>query len=146
MSQLDDWVSAEFQNLAELINEYDEYLFLEMVPVAEQANLIDKSQVFRIVDDRTKTVVMYADSLSNPQAILAKLWTADNTKNDPFAEMMANNMAAKALALKKRRDEEEHLRDFAAFVVANTKSRWVHDGQVWDDQFNNLGSVRKTIV
>lgn len=146
MSEVDEWVSAEFQRLAEIINDYDEYLFLEMVPVAEHQHLIDKSKVFRIVDDRTKKIVLYADSLSNPKEILTRLWSMDSTRGNVLSRLDAVNAAEEALRLKEQLDIREAQMDFSAFIVANTKSRWVHEGRVRDDEFRDLGSVRKHIV
>lgn len=145
MSDVDAWVSAEFERLAQVINDYDQYLFLEMVPVAEQANLIDKSQVFRIVDDRTKKIVLYADSLSNPADILARLWSMDSTRGNVLRRLDARNAAVEALRLKEQMDEREAAMDFSAFIIKNTKSRWTHQGRVRDDEFRDLGPVRKVV-
>lgn len=138
------WVSEEFSRLAQVINDYDHNLFLEMVPVADQKDLIDKSKVFRIVDDSNKKIVMYADSLSNPPEILAKLWSMDKKGGDVVARLDAHNAAVEALRLRNRLDEEEAAKDFSAFVIKNTKSRWTHNGGVYDDEFRSLGS--KTTV
>lgn len=146
MSHVDDWVSAEFQRLAEIINDYDPDLYLEMVPVAEQVNLIDKSKVFRIVDDKRKKIVMYADSLSNPVDILARLWSMDQAHNNVVANLDARNAALEALKLKEELDRKEAIKDFVAFVGGNTKSRWHHDGRVRDEEFRDLGPVRRHIT
>jgi hypothetical protein len=146
MSNVDEWVSAEFQNLAELINQYDQHLWLEWIPPEHQKDLLDKSKVFRIVDDRTNTIVMYADSLSNPQDILAQLWSKDCSKNDVVAQMDARNAAMEALRNKQIIDEREARKDFAAFVFKNTKSRWVHEGRVKDDEFRDLGPKQRHIT
>lgn len=145
MSEIDEWVSAEFQRLAEVINDYDEYLFLEMVPVAEQEKLNDKSKVFRIVDDRTKKVVLYADSLSNPADILARLWSMDSKYGNVLSRLDTHNAAVEALRLKEQIDKREAAKDFSAFIIKNTKSRWQHNGRVRDDEFRDLGPVRKVI-
>jgi hypothetical protein len=140
------WVSAEFQRLAEVINDYDHNLFLEWIPPEQHANLVDKSKVFRIVDDRTKTIVMYFDSLANPQEILTRLYLADQSHVDPVAEMEARNIASQRLELQKKLEEREAQKDLTLFIARNTKSRWTHNGRVRDEQFNDLGPVRKTIV
>lgn len=142
---LNEWVSAEFQRLAEVINDYDHNLFLEMVPTEQQQHLIDKSKVFRIVDDRTKSIVMYADSLANPADILARLWSMDATRGNVLSRIDAKNAAVEALRLKEQLDAREAAKDFSAFVFKNTKSRWVHAGRVRDDEFRDLGAVRTVI-
>lgn len=139
MSLADEWVSAEFQRLAEIVNEYDSYLFLEYIPPERQIDLMDKKQCFRIIDTRTNSVALTADSLSNPADILAKLWANDGMHGSVSARMDARNAAIKALDLKKQLDEREAMMDFVGFIAKNTKSRWEHDGKIYDDQFRNLG-------
>jgi hypothetical protein len=146
MSFVDDYVSAEFQRLADTVNDYDPDLFLEMIPIAEQEHLIDKSKVFRIVDDRLKTVVMTFDSLANPTDILAGLWSRDLKHGDVIGRMDKRNAAIEALRLKEKIDEAEAIKDFTAFVGKNTKSRWHHEGRVKDDEFRDLGPVRSHIT
>lgn len=142
---VDVWVSAEFERLAQVINDYDPYLFLEMVPVAAQKDLIDKKKVFRIVDDRNKKIVMYAESLARPDEILAALWSMDQVHGNVIVRMDTLNAAQEALKLKAQMDEREELKEFVAFVGKNTKSRWTHEGRVRDDEFRDLGPVRTVI-
>lgn len=142
MSSIDAWVSAEFERLAQVINDYDEYLYLEMVPVAEQQNLTDKTKVFRIKDDRNGSIVLYADSLANPADILARLWSMDSKHGNVLARVDAHNAAVEALKLKEQIDEREQRKDFALFVFKNQKNSWVHNGRKRDSDFRDLGSVR----
>lgn len=144
-SHIDDYVSQEFQNLAEVINDYDQHLFLEMVPVAEQKNLIDKSKVFRIIDDRNNKIVLYSDSLSTPQDILARLWSMDQVHGNVVANLDARNAAVQALQMRKNLDEIEAQKDFVLFLAKNTKSRWKHEGRMRDEHFRDLGSASKVI-
>jgi len=145
VNQIDEWISQEFQNLAEVLSDYDPYLALEMVPLAEWDKLIDKSKVFRVIDTRKNQIVLYADSLASPQDILARVWSMDQNKNNVVANLDARNAAAQALQMRKNLDEIEAQKDFALFVAKNQKSRWVHEGRVKDEHFRDLGSVRKVI-
>jgi hypothetical protein len=145
MNHIDEWVSAEFQNLAEVINDYDHYLYLEMVPVADQRNLIDKSKVFRVVDTRNNKIVLYADSLTTPQDILARLWSMDQTHGNVVVNMDARNAAIKALDMRKKMDEMEAQKDLVLFIAKNQRSRWHHAGRVRDEHFRDLGPVSKVI-
>ena len=145
MSEADAWVSAEFQRLAQVINDYDSNLFLEMVPKEHWDDLLDKKKIFRIVDDRTKTIVMYFSALTEPQKILAELWSRDLHHNDVIGRMDKQNAAAEALRMRSWLDEKEAAKDFSAFIVKNTKSRWQHEGRIRDDEFRDLGPVRKVI-
>jgi hypothetical protein len=146
MSNLDQWVSAEFQRLAQVVYDYDNDLEFQMVPLEEQHKLVDKSQVFRIVDTRNKKIVMYADSLCNPQEILTRLFCMDQAKGNVLAKLDAQNAAAEALRNEAWIEEREALKDLALFISKNTKSRWTHEGRVRDDEFRDLGPVKKVIT
>jgi len=139
MSQADAWVSAEFQRLAEVLSDYDPILALEMVPVAEWDNLIDKSKVFRVIDTHRNRIVLYADSLANPQDILARVWSMDQRYNKVIVNLDAQNRAAEALQLKRHEDEMAAKKDFAMFIAKNTKSRWIYNDRIKDEHFRDLG-------
>ena len=146
VDQIDEWVSAEFQNLAEVLSDYDPYLALEMVPRAEWGNLIDKSKVFRVVDTKRNKIVLYANQLANPQEILARIWSMDQTYNKVVKNLNAANDAALALQMKKHNDEIEAEKDLVLFIANNQKSRWVHEGRVKDEHFRDQGPVRTHIT
>lgn len=142
----DEWVSQEFQNLAHVLNDYDENLFLEMVPKEHWDDLIDKSKIFRVVDTKRNAIVCYASVIDSPQDILARVWTMDQDKNDVVAQMDAKNRAAEALMLNKHAEELEAQKDLSLFIAKNTKSRWKHEGRMRDEHFNDLGPARTHIT
>jgi hypothetical protein len=146
MDLVGEWISAEFQRLAEVLSDYDPYLALEMVPVAEWDHLVDKSKVFRVVDTKRNKIVLFADSLANPQDILARVWSMDQQYNKVIPNLDAKNNAIRALELRKHQDEIDAQKDLVLFIAKNTKSRWVHEGRVRDEHFRDLGSVRKHIT
>ena len=146
MDHIDEWISAEFQNLAEVLSDYDPYLVLEMVPVAEWSNLTDKKKVFRVVNTHKNQIVLYADSLTSPQDILARVWSMDQTHNSVVANMDAKNAALQALQMRKKLDEIEAQKDLVLFIARNTKSNWHHEGRVKDEHFRDKGPVRKVIL
>lgn len=146
MNQIDEWVSAEFQRLAEILYDYDHNLVLEMVPVAEWGNLVDKSKVFRVIDTKRNKIVLYADSLANPQEILARVWSMDQEYNKVIFNLDAQNRAAQALQIKRHDDEIAEAKELALFIIKNTKSTWHHDGRVRDEHFRDKGPVRKVIL
>lgn len=145
MDLVDGWVSQEFQNLADVLYDYDPNLALDMVPVAEWGQLVDKSKVFRVVDTARNQIIMYADSLAHPQDILARIWGMDQRHNDVITNLEIKNAAVQALDLRRKLDEMEEQKEFVLFVARNTKSRWTHEGRVRDEHFNDLGPVRKVI-
>lgn len=145
MSEIDRWISAEFERVAQIICDYDSYLRLEWIPPSAQHELLDKSKVFKIVDTRNNKIVMYFDSLVSPQEILTRLWSMDNGKENVLKRMDAKNAAIKAIEYSKQLDAREAAKDFSAFIIANTKSRWRHNGRIRDDEFRDLGPIRKII-
>lgn len=146
MDRADEWISAEFQRLAEVLADYDHNLALEMVPPSEWDKLVDKSKVFRVVDTLRNKIVLYADSLSNPQDILARVWSMDQTYNNVVTNLDARNAAAQALMMKQHMDELEAQRDLVLFIAKNTKSTWHHDGRVRDEHFRDKGPIRRHIT
>jgi hypothetical protein len=146
MRQVDEWVSAEFQNLADVLYDYDPGLALEMVPMAEWDKLIDKTKIFRVVDTVRNQIVLYADSLTTPQDILARVWSMDQRHNKVVTNLDIKNRAIEALEMRKRIDEIQEQKEFALFVIKNQKSTWHHDGRVRDEHFRDKGPVRKVIL
>ena len=145
MDQIDEWVSAEFQRLAEVLYDYDQYLRLEMVPRSEWEHLIDKSQIFRVVDTKRNNIVLYASAVANPQDILARVWSMDQEYNKVILNLDAQNKAALALQIKRHDDEIEEQKDLVLFIIKNQKSRWHHEGRVRDEHFRDKGPIRKVI-
>jgi hypothetical protein len=146
MSQADEWISAEFQRLAEVLYDYDPNLALEMVPVAEWDNLVDKTKIFRVIDTKRNKIVLYANGVANPQEILARVWSMDQEYNNVIVNLDAQNLAAKALQIKRHDDEIAEQREFALFIIKNKKSTWYHDGRVRDEHFRDKGPIRKIIT
>lgn len=146
MYDADRWISAEFQRLAEIIKDYDEHLDLEFIPVAARQTLIDRSQCYRIVDDRTKKIVLYASEIDNPVDILARLWTMDSDKGNVLARVDAHNRAVEAFRLRQKLDEDEANKDFSEWVFRNEKNYWIYKGTKRDSEFRNLGNIRTHIT
>lgn len=145
MALADEWISAEFQNLAEVLADYDPYLALEWIPPSEWDHLVDKTKVFRVVNTQRNQVVMFFSSLSKPQEILARVWGMDQNNHDVIAKMDRENAAIQALEMKKNMDEMEEQKEFARFIIQNKKSNWHHDGRVRDEHFRDKGPIRKVI-
>jgi hypothetical protein len=146
MSDVDAWVSAEFQRLAQVVSDYDHHLFLEWIPPERQETLDDKKKCFRIVDDRNGSIVLYADSLANPVEILERLWSMDKARGNVLSRLDAHNAAVQALQMREYLDKKEEALDLSLFIAKNKKSRWHHAGRVRDDEFRDLGPVRKVII
>lgn len=117
-----EWVNEHFARLAEIIQEYDPALTLQWIPPGQRDEEADRKNPYRIFDTRSNAVVMFASELDTPQDVLARLWGADNTKNDVLGNLDANNAAAEAFRLKERMDEDDLRKDFVAFLVGTKKN------------------------
>src|SRR3954463_6866390 len=91
------WVDGHYARLAEVIQDYDEYLELQWIPPGQRSEEADKKNPYRIIDSRHGNVVMFASDLDTPQSILARLWSADNGQGNVLERLDAENAAAEAL-------------------------------------------------
>lgn len=136
--EVDRWISAEFQRLAEIVRDYDYNLELRWIPPEQRTDLHDRANPYCIWDNYHRHIVMFASELDTPVGILEKLFNIDNKNGDVFQKMMAKNDAAEAFKLKEELDAKMEAQDLAAFALKNTKSRWKHNGIVYDDEFRRV--------
>lgn len=144
--EVNEWVSAEFQRLADILYDYDNNLALDMVPREEWEHLVDRTKVFRVVDTKQNKIVLYASQLDNPEDILARVWSMDQTYNKVILNLDAKNAAVQAMQIKRHDDEIAEKRDLALFIIKNKKSTWHHEGRVRDEHFRDKGPIRKVIL
>jgi hypothetical protein len=136
--ELDRWISAEFERLAEIIEDYDPHLELRWIPPELRTTQIDKAKPYCIFDTRNNKIVMYASELDTPVGILEKLFDIDNKNGDVLKKMRSHNAAIEAMRLKEQMDALEEARELTAFAIGNTKSKWKHNGVVYDDEMRRL--------
>lgn len=143
---IDEWISAEFNRLAEIIEDYDPYLELQYIPPGKRETQVDKSKCYRIVDTRNNKIVLFANELDSPVDILARLWGMDSAHGNVLTRLDAHNAAVKAMQLKEEIDAKEAELDLSNFILRNNKNYWLHNGRKRDADFRDLGSVRKHII
>lgn len=145
--ELDRWISAEFSRLAEIIQDYNidgANLELRWIPPDQRTEEDKKPYV--VWDNNANVPVLFASELDTPIEILAKLFDIDNRNGDVLKRMHAHNAAQRAFQLKEEMDRMEQAHDFSAFVLANKKSVWKHDGQKYDEEFRKLGTGKQVIT
>ena len=145
MQELDRWISAEFQRLAEIVQDYDHNLELRWIPPELRSDPQDKKSPYCIWDTKYNHVVMFASELDTPVDILARLFDIDNKNGDVLSRLSAQNAAKRAMLLKEEMDAREEAMDFSAFVFGNEKNYWTHEGRKRDAEFNDLGPIKKVI-
>lgn len=145
INEIDRWVSQEFENLAQVLADYDPYLRLEWIPPEHRETPEDMKNAFKVVDTRKNQVVLTASNVTAPHEILARIFSMDQKNGNVVANMDAKNAAIQALEMRKKIDEQEANKDFYRFLGKNTKSRWFHsDGTVRDEHYNILDLRRKS--
>ena len=117
-----EWVNEDFQRLAEIVKDYDEYLELKWIPPGQRDTDADKKNPYCIVDTRSNYIVMFASERDTPQSILARLWSADNNRGSVLDRIDAENAAAEAFKLKSQIDDEEMKKDFTAWLMGTKKN------------------------
>lgn len=142
---IEEWISAEFQRLSEIIEDYDPYLELQFIPPEKRETLLDKKQCYRIVDTRNKKIVLFANELDTPVDILTRLWDMDSNRGNVLKRVNARNAAVQAFKLKEQIDAREAAKDFAGWVFKNEKNVWIHEGHKRDAEFRDLGPIRTVI-
>jgi hypothetical protein len=125
VSEDGQWVNEHFARLAEVVNDYDANLELQWIPPGQRTEEADKKNPYRIFDNRSLSIVMFASELDTPQSILARLWGADNANGSVLTRLDAENAATEALKMKERMDDDEMKKDFAAFLIG-TKQNYIH--------------------
>lgn len=112
------WVSAEFQRIAEIINDYDSSLRLAWVPPENRE--LNEEYPFAVVGtdaNGADYVAMRIRESEMDHRVLERLWTVDNTKGDVLSAIDAKNAALEAIELKKRMDEIEEQKELAAWMI-----------------------------
>jgi hypothetical protein len=77
---------------------------------------------------------MYATELDTPVEILARLYSADNTKGHVLNKLEAHNKAVEAMETQKRIEHLEELRDYALFLLSSKKNFLRANGKKFDSE------------
>ena len=136
-SEVNEFISSKHQRLAEILNDYNEYFFLEYVPKRNRDTPDIKP--FRIVSrvpNKPPHIIRYLSEqeMDNPLSILEWIFEGDVTKHRPdavFERMEAKRIAADVWAQKQEDDEEEDRRDLLTQIVRGGRDRknyFRHDG------------------
>lgn len=113
------WVSAEFQRIAQIIHDYDPTLALSWVP--PQNRELNEEFPFAVIGTTAngeKYIALRIRESEMDHRVLERLWTADNAKGDPLSVMDAKNAALEAIELQKRMEEIEEQQELAAWMIA----------------------------
>lgn len=138
-----DWVSEQFQRLAEIIKDYDPYLELRWIPPGQRDTDADKKNPYCIIDTRSNYIVMFASERDNPESILARLWSADNKHGSVLDRLDAENAAREAFRLKAEMDDHEMKKDFTAWLIGTKQNYMKVRNPVTDEKLKLDDQLRR---
>lgn len=124
------WVSEQFAQIAEIVHDYDEHLELAWIP---PENRTDKTPPYAIVEtngEGKRSIVFTVEEADLNHTILARLFRGDTHKNNVIANIEADEVARKALEMKKQMERAEERMDFVKSVVGSPLHSYRHNGRV----------------
>lgn len=126
-----EWVSEEYERLARIIKDYDEYLELRWIPPANRTREDKKPYV--VVDTRTNHAVLWASELDTPTDILVRLVDSDNARGDVVDRLEVRDLAIRLQQAKKWEDQLLEAREKTNFLL-NTPLHYARvDGVKFDE-------------
>lgn len=128
------WISDSVSRVVELIQEYDPNLEVQWIPPEHRQ---EGDPAFRIME-KTKNgrmvIAFYVqDEKEFTPDILARIYRADAAKKgNILSEVDAKNKAYREAREKKHREEREEMIDFAYHMLRSPKTRYRHNGRVYE--------------
>lgn len=125
LSEQGYFVSEKMMRLGEIIQDYDQNLFLEWIPTDKRVQT-DNAAPYRVVHyppNLPAYVVLFAHESDNPEDILARIFASDNTRGNPIVTMDTRNAASEAFRLKKHAEELEEAADKFHFLLSPSRSK-----------------------
>ena len=112
------WVSEAYERLARVVKDYDSWLELRYIPPGRRTR--DDKKPYCVVDTRDNSAVLYASELDTPEQILARLFGADNLKENVLDRIEAQENAVRLLQMKEWEDKMEEAAQEALAMKQST--------------------------
>jgi hypothetical protein len=124
------FISSKVSRVVELIREYDHRLDVVWIPHDRRNPDEPAFAITESLSDGRKVVAFYVQDESEfDERVLERIILGDNAHHDVQARVEAQNQAARAMALAKRREEVAAFADFARSVITSRKHTYHHDGR-----------------
>lgn len=139
-----EWINAEYERLAQVINDYNPNLFLAYLPAERMEPDDIDTPPYAILDMRLGgKPVMFATHADTTIDILERLFNSDMTRGDVLQRLDNRNRAAELLRLAEIKEQMDEANDLALHLV-KTKKNFINfvrpngDKVLLDDQLRAL--------
>lgn len=124
------FISGKVSRIVELVREYDHRLDVKWIPPDLRASGDPAFAVTERLKDGSEVVAFYVQSEEEfDERVLTRLIESDNAHGNVGARVEAGNLAARAVAEKRRREEVAAYADFATSIIRSRKHTYRHNGQ-----------------
>jgi hypothetical protein len=125
------WVSSQHERIARTINEYDSSLHLAWIPPDRRVAGENPFAVICTPPNGQPYCLMTAQDCD--ERLLARIFMGDTARNPNLLKQIEMEEAAReAIKLQEHQDYLEAQTDFMAHVFASPKSRYRHNGRVYE--------------
>lgn len=124
------WVSNEFAQIAEIVNDYDPHLQLVWIPPEQRTDNTPPFAILETTGEGKQNIVFTIKEEDLNHTVLTRLFRGDTHKNDVLANIEADEIARQALELKDKLEKSEERRDFIAAVARSPKHSYKHNGRI----------------
>lgn len=127
------WVSEKVNRVVELLRAYDEKLDVAWIPPENREPGEEAFQIIEHTPRGPQPIFAVISEEYMDERILEKVILYDTHKHsNVLSEMDARNQARRAIVLKEKQDEMMEAHDLAASILKSPKTRYRHNGVVYE--------------
>lgn len=123
------WVSEQFAQIAEVIHDYDSHMELAWIPPEQRTDKTPPYAVMETNGEGKRTLVFTIEEMDLNHTVLARLFRGDTHKNNVLANIEADEIARKALEMKKEMEKAEERQDLIASIAGSPLHTYHHNGK-----------------
>jgi hypothetical protein len=124
------FISGKVSRIVELVREYDSRLDVKWIPPNMRSATDPAFAITERLSDGRDVVAFYVqDESEMDERVLERVLLGDNTKHDVQARIEAQNLAVRAVAESKRREEVAEYSEFAKSVITSRLHTYRHNGR-----------------
>lgn len=112
------FINMKHRRIAEILTDYNPHLSLIYMPHLDTG--LEDAQPYAVVHSTPnveKHIVMFLAADEINETLIARIWAADTSKNDPIAYLEKLEAAQQAVKLREEMDRREEAKDKALFML-----------------------------